>query len=50
MGDIVFRGVPVQWAHGEGVILSVMYGKLCGKVLKRIKFVGGIKVFVIFAV
>ena len=27
-----------------------MYGKLCGKVLKRIKFVGGIKVFVIFAV
>ena len=50
MGDIVFRGMPIQRSHGESIILSVVYGKLIFEIIKGIEFVGCVKVFVILSV
>ena len=42
--------MPVQRAHGEVVIASVVNGKLLFEVLKGMETVGSIKVFVVFSV
>ena len=46
----VFRREPVERAHGEVVVLSVPNGELLLEVLKGIKLMRSIEVFVIFPV
>ena len=48
--NILGRSFPIKRAHGEIIVFSAVNSKLLFKVVKRIKSVSGIKIFVIFAV
>ena len=42
--------MPVQWAHGEVVVASVVNGKLLPEVFKGMEPVGSIEILVVFSV
>lgn len=46
----VFRRLPVKRSHGKVIILVLSDSKLLFEVLKRIEFMTGIKLFIIFSV
>ena len=48
--NILGRSFPIKRAHGEIIVFSAVNSKLLFKVVKRIKSVSGIKIFIIFAV
>ena len=48
--NILGRSFPIKRAHGEIIVFSAVNSKLLFKVVKRIKSVSDIEVFIIFAV
>ena len=48
--DVIGRREPVKRTHGKVIVFSAVNSKLLFKVVKRIKSVSGIKIFVIFSV
>ena len=48
--DVIGRREPVKRTHGKVIVFSAVNSELLFKVVKRIKSVSGIKIFVIFSV
>ena len=46
----MFRRVPVEWSHGEVVILSLPGGKLLFEVGKGVKLMAGVELLVVLSV
>ena len=46
----IFGSHPVEWSHGESVIVSLPDSKLFGKVIKGIEGVAGVELLIIFSV